>query len=134
MTHSTRAYRPAAWSAGGARSASSPAPKPIRAPPTCPYTSARPRTVSSSRSGTAPGRWRRARTLTWITRATTTRAEESRIRLTRMGCELLLLLLVLAVHGGPGGRRHGHRHRRPRSGLGLGREHRVARVLLRGLD
>src|SRR4051794_24260013 len=46
---------------------------------------ARPRTVRRSRSGTAPGRGRRARALTWVTMATTTSGTESRIRLTRMG-------------------------------------------------
>src|SRR5690242_11216310 len=94
---------------------------------------ARPRTVRSSKSGTAPGRWSRERTLTWTTRATTTSAEESRIRLTRMGIQLLQLR-GRAVGGRVrrGGDRDGDRRRRRR--LGLLRQHRVARVLLRGLD
>src|SRR5882757_6299935 len=92
---------------------------------------ARASTVSSSRSGTAPGRWSRARTLTWMTRSTTTRVVESSIRLKRMGVRLLLQLAVDG-HVRRGGDRHGHRRRG--RWLGFRRQYGVARVLVGGLD
>ena len=63
--------------------------------------------MRSIKSGTAPGSWRRARTLTWMTRATTIRAAERRTLLRRIWISsycspsaLLALALPLGFGGG----------------------------------
>src|SRR4051812_3699326 len=79
-TTSARAQRPATWSAGGARSSSSPAKKPSVAANAGPRTSAAATTTSRQKLGTIPSQAMWGKTATWRTRATTTIAAATAIR------------------------------------------------------